>query len=73
MMMKGGGSFTVPCGHPLMHSMEQLYLDFEVIPEGQGRMDRGTYAFYALWDEILTSSILNDLLQRIPEVTIPLI
>lgn len=56
-----------------MHSMEQLYLDFEVIPEGQGRMDRGTYAFYALWDEILTSSILNDLLQRIPEVTIPLI
>lgn len=36
----------------LMHSIEQLYLDFEVMPEEQERLNRGTYAFYVLWDEI---------------------
>lgn len=36
----------------LMYSIEQLYLDFEVMPEEQEKLDRGTYAFYALWDEI---------------------
>ena len=35
-----------------MYSIEQLYLDFEVMPEEQEKLNRGTYAFYALWDEI---------------------
>ncbi len=38
----------------LMYSIEQLYLDFEVMPEEQEKLNRGAYAFYALWDEIRT-------------------
>lgn len=36
----------------LMYSIEQLYLDFEVMPEEQERQNRGVYVFYALWDGI---------------------
>ena len=28
----------------LMYSIEQLYLDFEVMPEEQEKLNRGTYA-----------------------------
>lgn len=46
----------------LMHSIEQLYLDFEVMPEEQEKLDRGAYAFYALWDEIRAVADELDLL-----------
>ncbi len=36
----------------LMYSIEKAYLNLEVMPEDRERMDRGTYAFYALWDAI---------------------
>lgn len=36
----------------LMYSIEKAYLDFEAMPEERERMDRGAYAFYALWDAI---------------------
>lgn len=36
----------------LMESIEQLYLDLEVVPEDEDKADKGVFAFYALWDEI---------------------
>lgn len=36
----------------LMYSIEKAYLDLEVMPQERERMDRGAYAFYALWDAI---------------------
>lgn len=44
--------FNIGKADALMHTIEQLYLDFEVQPEELERMNRGAYVFYALWDAI---------------------
>lgn len=36
----------------LMYAIEKAYLDFEFMPEELERANRGTNAFYALWDII---------------------
>lgn len=36
----------------MMFAIEKAYLDLDVMPWEKERMDRGAYAFYALWDAI---------------------
>lgn len=36
----------------LMYAIENSFLDLEVLPESKVKFDRGTSAFYALWDAI---------------------
>ena len=36
----------------LMYAIETSYLNLDVVPEEQERMDRGASAFYLLWDII---------------------
>ncbi len=36
----------------LMYAIENAFLDIEVVPEDRKKYDRGTGAFYALWDAI---------------------
>lgn len=36
----------------LMYAIENTFLDIEVIPEDFEKYDKGTSAFYALWDAI---------------------
>lgn len=44
--------FDIAKADALMYSIERAYLDFGVEPEERERMERGAYAFYALWDVI---------------------
>lgn len=34
----------------ILFAIEKAYLDFEFVPEGMERANRGVNAFYALWD-----------------------
>lgn len=36
----------------MMFAIEKAYLDLDVMPWEKERLDRGTYAFYALWDAV---------------------
>jgi len=36
----------------LMYAIENAFLDIEVVPEDVRKYDKGTSAFYALWDAI---------------------
>lgn len=44
--------FGISEADALMFAIERSYLDLDVKPEELERMDRGTHAFYALWDII---------------------
>ena len=36
----------------MMFAIEKAYLDLDVMPWEKERLDRGIYAFYALWDAL---------------------
>lgn len=36
----------------MMFAIEKAYLDLDVMPWEKERLDRGIYAFYALWDAV---------------------
>lgn len=45
-------AFEIAKVDALMFAIEKTYLDLDVMPHDKERQDRGTYAFYALWDSI---------------------
>lgn len=36
----------------MMHSIENLYMDFDLLPEERLKAERGAYVFYAAWDAV---------------------
>lgn len=36
----------------MMHSIENLYMDFDLIPEERQKAERGACTFYAAWDAV---------------------
>ena len=36
----------------MMHSIENLYMDFDLIPEEREKAARGACVFYAAWDAV---------------------
>jgi len=46
----------------LLYAFEQCYLDIEPGPDDFEKMEKGSYAFYAIWDAIQeTKTLLNKL------------
>lgn len=44
--------FEIAKVEAMMFAIEKAYLDLDVMPWEKERLDRGTYAFYALWDAV---------------------
>lgn len=36
----------------MMHSIENLYMDFDLLPEERQKAERGACVFYAAWDAV---------------------
>lgn len=36
----------------MMHSIENLYMDFDLLPEEREKAERGAYIFFAAWDAV---------------------
>ena len=51
-----GAIFELGKADALMHSIENLYLDFDFLPEEKEKAERGAYVFYAAWDAIKKAS-----------------
>lgn len=51
--------FEIAKVESMMFAIEKAYLDLDVMPWDKERLDRGTYAFYALWDAI--RKVMDDL------------
>lgn len=44
--------FQLGTADALLHSIENLYMDVDFLPEEKEKAERGAHVFYALWDAV---------------------